>query len=74
MVVVEAVAGSTRDVTDRERDGTGAGALSEKKLQQVLAEAPVGRVLFFVASDLVYELANVSYQALLATQQDRRGQ
>jgi PAS domain S-box-containing protein len=62
---VEAVAGSTRDVTDRERMEQ-ALALSEKKLQQAFAEAPVA-VCVLRGRELIYELANVSYQNLFPT-------
>jgi PAS domain-containing protein len=60
---VEAVAGSTRDVTDHVRMKQ-ALALSEKKLQQVFSQAPVA-IVVFRGRDFVVELANFSYQALV---------
>ncbi len=60
---VEAVAGSTRDITDREHFEH-AIAQSEAKLQQVFMQAPVA-ILVLRGRDLIVELANPSYQALL---------
>jgi PAS domain S-box-containing protein len=59
---VEAVAGSTRDVTDHIRMKQ-ALALSEQKLQQVFPQAPVA-IVVFRGHDFVVELANPSYKAL----------
>ena len=60
---VEAVAGSTRDVTDRQRIEK-ALAVSEAKLQQVFAQAPVG-ICVLRGRELVFELANASYKDFL---------
>jgi PAS domain S-box-containing protein len=60
---VEAVAGSTRDITDREHFER-ALAQSEAKLQQVFMQAPVA-ILVLRGRDLTIELANPSYRALL---------
>ncbi len=60
---VEAVAGSTRDVTDQKRMES-ALALSEQKLQQVFSQAPVA-ILVLRGDDLVVELANPPAQTLL---------
>jgi PAS domain S-box-containing protein len=59
---VEAVAGSTRDITERENMAR-ALALSEQKLQQVFAQAPVA-IIVFRGRDFTIELANPSYQEL----------
>jgi PAS domain S-box-containing protein len=60
---VEAVAGSTRDVTDHVRMKQ-ALALSEQKLQQVFSQAPVA-IVVFRGRDFVVELANPSYKPLI---------
>jgi PAS domain S-box-containing protein len=60
---VEAVAGATRDVTER-RQIERALAESEQKLQQVFRQAPVA-IVVFRGRDLVVELANPFYQDLL---------
>jgi len=60
---VEAVAGSTRDVTDRERMEK-ALAESERKLQRVFAQAPVA-IAVFRGEDFIVEIANPSYRTLL---------
>ena len=57
---VEAVAGSTRDITEREQLAR-ALAASEERLQQVFAQAPVG-VAVFRGRDMVFELLNPFYQ------------
>jgi PAS domain S-box-containing protein len=57
---VEAVAGSTRDITERENMGR-ALALSEQKLQQVFAQAPVA-IIVFRGRHFTIELANPSYE------------
>jgi PAS domain S-box-containing protein len=64
---VEAVAGSTRDVTDHVRMKQ-ALALSEQKLQEVFSQAPVA-IVVFRGPDFVVELANPHYQALLPGKQ-----
>ena len=58
---VEAVAGSTRDITEREEMAR-ALAASEERLQQVFAQAPVG-VAVLRGRDMVFELVNPFYQA-----------
>ncbi len=60
---VEAVAGSTRDVTDHVRMKQ-ALALSEKRLQQVFSQAPVA-IVVLRGRDFVVELANSSYKSLV---------
>ncbi len=60
---VEAVAGSTRDVTDHVRMKQ-ALALSEQKLQQVFSQAPVA-IVVARGREFVVEMANPSYQALV---------
>ena len=60
--LVEAVAGATRDVTERRRIER-ALAESEQKLQQVFRQAPVA-IVVFRGRDFVVELANPSYQAM----------
>ena len=64
---VEAVAGSTRDVTDHVRMKQ-ALALSEQKLQEVFSQAPIA-IVVFRGPDFVVELANPYYQALLPGKQ-----
>jgi len=59
---VEAVAGSTRDITERERMEH-ALALSKAKLQQVFAQAPVA-ICVLRGRELVFELVNPHYQRL----------
>ena len=59
---IEAVAGSTRDVTDHVRMKQ-ALARSEQKLQQVFSQAPVA-IVVFRGHDFLVELANPSYKAL----------
>jgi PAS domain S-box-containing protein len=59
---VEAVAGSTRDVTDRDRMEQ-ALAASEERLQQIFAQAPVA-IVVLRGREFLVELANPSYQAL----------
>ena len=58
---VEAVAGSTRDITERE-EMERALAASEERLQQVFLQAPVG-VAVLRGREMVFELVNPSYQA-----------
>ena len=58
---VEAVAGSTRDITEREQMAR-ALAASEERLQQVFAQAPVG-VAVLRGRDMGFELVNPFYQA-----------
>ena len=60
---VEAVAGSTRDVTDHVRMKQ-ALALSEQKLQQVFSQAPVA-IVVTRGREFVVEMANPSYRALV---------
>ena len=60
---VEAVTGSTRDITNQKRLER-ALAHSEERLQQIFAQAPVA-ILAIRGRDFVIELANPSYQALL---------
>ena len=60
---VEAVAGATRDVTERRRIER-ALSESEQKLQQVFRQAPVA-IVVFRGRDFVVELANPTYQAML---------
>ena len=60
---VEAVAGSTRDVTDHVRMKQ-ALALSEQKLQQVFSQAPVA-IVVARGPEFVVEMANPSYRALV---------
>lgn len=60
---VEAVAGSTRDITDHVRMKQ-ALARSEQNLQQVFAQAPVA-IAVARGRDLVVEMANPSYRALV---------
>ena len=58
---IEAVAGSTRDITEREKMSR-ALAASEERLQKVFAQAPVG-VAVLRGREMVFELVNPSYQA-----------
>ncbi len=60
---VQAVAGSTRDITERERIKQ-ALARSEQKLQQVFAQAPVA-IVVLRGPDYRVELANAQYESLL---------
>lgn len=60
---VEAVAGSARDITDRQRIEK-AFEESEARLQQVFAQAPVG-ICVLRGPQLVFELANSSYAEFL---------
>jgi PAS domain S-box-containing protein len=60
---VEAVAGSTRDITERDRIEK-ALAASKQRLQQVFTQAPVP-IIVFRGRDFIVELANPPYQALL---------
>ena len=60
---VDAVAGSTRDVTERDRIEK-ALAASEEQLQQVFAQAPVA-IAVFRGSDFMIEMANPFYQSML---------
>jgi PAS domain S-box-containing protein len=60
---VEAVAGSTRDVTDHVRMKQ-ALALSEQKLQQVFSQAPVA-IVVARGREFRIEMANPSYRALV---------
>ncbi len=60
---VEAVAGSTRDVTDHVRMKQ-ALALSEQKLQQVFSQAPVA-IIVVRGREYIVEMANPSYRALV---------
>jgi PAS domain S-box-containing protein len=60
---VEAVAGSTRDVTDHVRMKQ-ALALSEQKLQQVFSQAPVA-IIVVRGPEFIVEMANPSYCALV---------
>jgi PAS domain S-box-containing protein len=60
---VEAVAGSTRDVTDHIRMKQ-ALALSEQRLQQVFSQAPVA-IVVVRGRDFIVEMANPSYCALV---------
>ena len=60
---VEAVAGATRDVTER-HEMQQALALSEKKLQQVFRQAPVA-IVVLRGRDFFVELANPFYESLL---------
>ena len=60
---IEAIAGSSRDITERERIEK-ALAASEEKLQTVFAQAPVA-ILVFRGRDFVVEMVNPSSQALL---------
>ena len=60
---VEGVAGSTRDITDRQRMEK-ALAESEQKLQRVFAQAPVA-IVVFRGREFVVEMANATYRALL---------
>jgi PAS domain S-box-containing protein len=60
---VKAVAGSTRDITERSRMER-ALAASEQRLQQVFARAPVA-IVVFRGRDMVVEMANPGYQKLL---------
>ncbi len=60
---VEAVAGSTRDITDRKQMET-ALQNSEERLRRVFSQAPVA-ICVFRGSGFDIELANASYQALL---------
>jgi PAS domain S-box-containing protein len=60
---VEAVAGATRDVTERQ-EMQQALAASEKKLQQAFRQAPVA-IVVFRGRELVVELANPFYESLL---------
>jgi PAS domain S-box-containing protein len=58
---VEAVAGSTRDITEREQMER-ALAASEDRLQKIFAQAPVG-VAVLKGRELIFELVNRFYQA-----------
>jgi PAS domain S-box-containing protein len=60
---VEAVAGSTRDVTERQQIEK-ALAEGEEKLQQIFQQAPVA-ILVLRGPDFIVELANPTYAALL---------
>jgi PAS domain S-box-containing protein len=60
---VEAVAGSTRDVTDRQRIEK-ALLEGEEKLQQIFKQAPVA-IVVLRGRDFIVELANPTYAALL---------
>jgi PAS domain S-box-containing protein len=60
---VEAVAGSTRDITERQRMEK-ALAASEQQLQRIFAQAPVA-IVVFRGRDFVVEMANPNYLALL---------
>jgi PAS domain S-box-containing protein len=60
---VEAVAGSTRDVTDHVRMKQ-ALALSEQRLQQVFSQAPVA-IVVARGREFIIEMANPSYCALV---------
>jgi len=60
---VEAVAGSTRDITDHVRMKE-ALALSEHKLQQVFSQAPVA-IVVLRGPEYVVEMANPSYCAMV---------
>ena len=60
---VEAVTGSTRDITDQKRLEK-ALARSEERLQQIFAQAPVG-VVVVRGRDFIIELANQTYQDLI---------
>ncbi len=60
---VEAVAGSSRDITDQKR-AEQALAESEQKLQRVFAQAPVA-IVALRGHDLIVEMANPTYQALM---------
>ncbi len=60
---VEAVAGSTRDVTDHVHMKQ-ALALSEQKLQQVFSQAPVA-IVVVRGPQFIIEMANPSYSALV---------
>ncbi len=60
---VEAVAGSTRDITERKQMET-ALQNSEERLRRVFTQAPVA-ISVFRGSDFLIELANATYQALL---------
>jgi PAS domain S-box-containing protein len=64
---VKAVAGSTRDITERSRMER-ALAESEQRLQQVLARAPVA-IVVFRGRDLMVEMANPTYEALLGNRE-----
>ncbi len=64
---IEAIAGSSRDVTERERIEK-ALAASEEKLQSVFAQAPVA-IIVFRGRDFVVEMVNPSSQALLPGRQ-----
>jgi PAS domain S-box-containing protein len=60
---VEAVTGSTRDITEHVRMKE-ALAASEQRLQQVFSQAPVG-IVVFRGRDFVVELINQHYQAMI---------
>jgi PAS domain S-box-containing protein len=60
---VEAVAGSSRDITDQKR-AEQALAESEQRLQRVFAQAPVA-IVALRGRDLIVEMANPTYQALM---------
>ena len=60
---VEAVTGSTRDITDQKRLEK-ALARSEERLQQIFEQAPVG-VVVVRGRDFIIELANPTYRDLI---------
>jgi PAS domain S-box-containing protein len=60
---VEAVAGSTRDITEREQLALEREA-NQKKLEQLFAQAPVA-IAVLRGRDFIIELANPTYRALL---------
>ncbi len=60
---VEAVAGSTRDITEREQLA-GAREANQRKLEQLFVQAPVA-IVVLRGRDFVIELANPVYRALL---------
>jgi len=64
---VEAVAGSTRDVTDHVRMKQEL-ASSQQKLQEIFLQAPVA-IVVLRGPDFVVELANAHYQAFLPGKQ-----
>jgi len=64
---VEAVAGSTRDITEREQMQQ-ALALSQKRLRQIFSQAPVA-IVVLRGPEFIVELANPYYQLLLEGRQ-----